>query len=409
MTIKSRITTAIATGAVLLYALAPAALAESVNVTGNGAFSDNTVKVKDNSSTDVTQSNNAKVTNDISSNASTGGNSSSFNTGGDTRIITGDATDKVNVSTDVNLNKAVVKDCGACDNSNLDLKISGNGAFSDNNVKVKNDNTISLSQDNNAKINNDINANANTGKNDSSFNTGGDSIIKTGDAKTYVDVDNKANANIAHIGGGAGSSGSSSVNITGNGAFSDNSAKISQDSAVVLDQYNKAKIYNDIDANANTGKNDSQFNTGGTTAIVTGDAKTKVGVDNMANFNIADLGCDCIIGEGLHLKIWGNGAESKNKVAVNHDNSLYTSQDNYAHLYNDVYGNSKTGNNDISFSTADVYGDPIIKTGDARSYTDVSNAGNVNSFNEGHSLHLPGYDLGVDFNLNDVLSFLHLG
>jgi hypothetical protein len=409
MTFKTRFTTAIATGAVLLNALAPVALAEDLTVTGNGAFSDNTVKVESNNATVVEQNNNANVTNNISSNANTGGNDASFNTGGDTRIVTGDAVTKTDVSTHVNLNKAVVDGCGACDGGDLGVKISGNGAYSDNYAKVDKENLVSVAQDNDANISNHVDANANTGKNDSSFNTGGDTVIVTGDAATKVDVDNKANANIAKIGGGHGDGGSSWVEISGNGAFSDNTAKLDLDSAIVLDQYNNADIRNDINAKANTGKNDASFNTGGETAIVTGDAKTKVDVDNKANFNFASVDCECVL-EDLNVKIKGNGAESYNKVKVDSDDELFAFQDNYADIYNDVYDYAKTGHNEASFSTGDVYGDPLIATGNAGSFTDVSNSGNVNLYNEGHSLHLPGdWEVNAHFDLHDLLSFLHLG
>lgn len=394
MTFKTKITTAIGTGAILLQALSPAAFAATVDVSGNGAFSDSDVSISNESKTIVDQTNDATVTNNISSNASTGGNSSSFNTGGDSRIVTGDAINKVDVSTAVNVNKALIDQSGS--NHDFNAKISGNGAFSDNTVDATNKNLVKLNQDNDADITNDIHANANTGKNDSSFNTGGDSIILTGDAKTIVSVNNQANENIAKINNGGGSSGAS-VNISGNGAFSDNQAKLRQDSAVIVDQYNNADISNYIHAKANTGYNDSKFNTGGTTAILTGNAGTKVGVDNLANFNAANISGDYLL-DGLKVKISGNGAESNNYVTAKNRDKVHSSQDNYADLYNDVYSNAKTGHNDVSFSTADVYDDPIISTGDSWSSTHVSNESNVNKFR-----------LGLDFNLHDVLSYFHLG
>jgi hypothetical protein len=400
MTFKTRFTTAIATGAVLLNALAPVALAEEITVTGNGAFSDNTVKVESNNATVVDQNNDANVTNNISSNANTGGNDASFNTGGDTRIVTGDAVTKTDVSTHVNLNKAVIDGCGTCEGGDLGVKISGNGAYSDNAVKVENENLVSVSQDNEADIRNYVDAHANTGKNDSSFNTGGDTVVVTGDAASIVDVDNKANANIAKIGGGHGEGGSSWVEISGNGAFSDNTAKLDSGSAIVLDQYNDAYIKNRIDAKANTGKNDASFNTGGETAIVTGDAKTKVDVDNKANFNFASVDCECVL-EDLKVKISGNGAESENKVKVDSDDELFAFQDNYADLYNYVDDSAKTGHNEASFSTGDVWGDPLIATGNAGSFTDVSNSGNVNVFGD--------WEVDAHFDLHDLLSLLHLG
>lgn len=393
MTFKSKTITAIASGAILFQALIPAAFAAEVDINGNGAFSDSAVKLSNESKTSVDQSNSANVTNRVDSNASTGDNSSSFNTGGDSRIMTGDAVNKVNVSTDVNANKAII-DQGS-GNNDFNAKISGNGAFSDNTIKAANENKVKLNQDNNANISNDINARANTGKNDSNFNTGGDSITVTGDAKTWVSVNNEANKNIANVNNVGGSS-SDPVTITGNGAFSDNAVKLKNKSAVISHQNNDAKIANHVDSNANTGKNDSRFNTGGTTAILTGNAVNKVKVDNLANFNAADISGDYYM-DGLNVKISGNGAESQNKVKADNRDKVSNSQDNYANLYNDVYSNAKTGRNDVSFSTADVY-DPIISTGDSMSSTNVSNESNINKFR-----------LGLDFNLNDVLNYFHLG
>lgn len=410
MTLKTRITTAIATGAVLLNALAPLALANTITESGNGAFSDNTVKLNNDTKTVVDQTNDAHVSNNISSNASTGGNSASFNTGGDTKIVTGNAGSNVDVNTAVNLNKADISNCGACQAQDTNIKISGNGAYSDNQAKVSNDNKVKLSQDNNADITNKINANATTGKNDSSFNTGGSSIIGTGDAYTNVSVNNKANANMAKIGGGgSGNSYGNDVVISGNGAFSDNKAKLDNNSAVVLDQNNNADIYNKISAKADTGHNDAAFNTGGRTAIITGNAGTNVDVNNLANFNAASVGCDCFIG-GTEAKISGNGADSLNKISANNNDFLKNNQDNYSKLYNDVYGNAKTGKNDVSFSTGNVHGDPFIYTGDAYSSTGVNNESNVNLFNKGFNFHLPGnVDVHTQFDLSGLLNFFHLG
>lgn len=424
MTFKTQITTAIATGAVLLSALAPAALAETATITGNGAFSDNTINTTTDNTTNVTQTNAANITNNITSKATTGGNSSSFNTGGNTTIVTGDAATKVDVSNLVNLNKANVSGCGACGNQNLNLKISGNGAgapreasvdsvqlpigASDNAINVKTNNTVDLTQVNDAHIDNNVNAKSDTGKNDSSFNTGGDSITVTGDAATLVNVENKANANIANIGGGTGRTEGSSAQITGNGAFSDNGININQNSAVALTQVNTADIANDIKAKSNTGKNNAEFNTGGETTVVTGDAGTQTNVDNLVNFNKANISCDCVLGD-LNVKVADNGAESDNDAVIKAKNSVIDTQDNIAGLLNDVNGKSKTGNNDVSFGTGDTNGDPLIKTGDSFDSTGVSNAGNVNLFNNGESLRIGNLDFSAHFDLGDLLSFIHLG
>src|SRR3712207_5981283 len=109
MTTARRFTTAIATGAVLLNALAPVALAGESNgndlsIVGNGAYSTSNINVNSTSATVVNQTNNANITNNVSSKASTGGNNAGFNTGGDVRIVTGDARTRVDVNNAANLN-----------------------------------------------------------------------------------------------------------------------------------------------------------------------------------------------------------------------------------------------------------------------------------------------------------------
>jgi len=397
MTNFRKLSTAIATGAVLLSSVAPA-FASTVEVSGNGAFSGNTVTQSNTNTTSVSQNNTANVTNNVDSNASTGGNSAGFNTGGNTTIDTGDASNNVDVSTAVNLNKASVG-CG-CAADGTDVKISGNGAFSTNAADVTNSSTTALSQTNDAHIRNDIDANAKTGYNDAGFNTGGNTTIRTGDASSTVSVDNKANANFANVGGSsAGGAGGSSIIISGNGAFSGNTASLDRSAVVALTQDNDAHIRNDVDANAKTGDNSAGFNTGGDVRVLTGDATTDVMVDNMVNFNAADVDCGCVL-DGTDIKIAGNGAYSDSDVSASDDNIVAASALNDAYLHNDVDGKAKTGDNDAGFNTASVHGDPTVRTGDASSSTDVSNTGNVNIFDQGATLGLPGnWELGLHFDL----------
>ncbi len=407
MTYNKRIITAIATGAVLLNAMAPLALADTnLTVSGNGALSNNAVNATTVSNTVVNQTNNANITNNVHSSASTGGNSANFNTGGNSTISTGDASNSVNVTNAANLNKATVS-CG-CDNGALTVNVTGNGAESNNTVNSANANSVFLNQNNDANFRNNITANSSTGKNDSSFNTGGASVIVTGDASDNVNVTNKANANFATVGGSNGGNGGASVIISGNGALSSNAVDLAQVSAVVLTQNNDANIRNDVRANATTGNNTDQFNTGGFTGISTGNATDNVKVNNFANFNAADVNCDCTLSD-LNAKVAGNGAESDNAIDAASVSSLFPDQVNDAALWNSVDGKAKTGSNDLGFSTGSVLGDPVIYTGDGSSSTDVNNAGNVNLLDNGNSMNLPGnWNVGVNFDLSGFLSFLQL-
>jgi hypothetical protein len=400
MNFKSRVITAIATGAVLVSALAPLASADTVTVSGNGALSGSEVNVSNSSNTVVNQTNNANISNNINTNASTGGNSSTFNTGGNTTIKTGNANNTVNVSNAANLNQATVS-CG-CDTSGMQVNVTGNGAESENGVNANNANNVFLNQNNNANFNNKVNATSSTGANDSSFNTGGSSVVLTGNATTNVTVNNAANANVATVGGNGGSSDPSSVVVSGNGALSANGVNLDQESAVVLDQDNYANIKNDVKANAKTGDNSSTFNTGGDNGIESGNATTNVGINNLANFNVADVNCDCTLSD-LGVNVAGNGAESENGVNASSDNSVFPTQTSNEALWNSVGGGSKTGSNDLGFGTG---GDQAIISQDGSSSTNVNNVGNVNSLTSG-SVSVPGTDLGLAFDFNGLWSFLN--
>ena len=403
MTFTKRITTAIATGAVLVNALAPVALAQEINVEGNGAFSDNGVAVSNNSNTAVSQTNNANVTNKVSSNASSGGNTSKFNTGGSSSIDTGAAISSTTINNSLNSNSANLPSCGNCAAGATDVNVSGNGAYNDTVVGVNNNKSVTLNQDNKANVKNYVDANATTGGNDSKFNTGGTTGITTGAASTIANVSTMANANVATLGGSNGLAGGSSVTIDGNGAFSDNNVGLNQNSAVVLNQDNSAYVKNIVDAKSSTGKNDSKFNTGGDNSIDTGAATTGVTVDNAVNFNVASVDCGCVLGEGLAVTIEENGAKSLNNVGASLNNALLAGQDNGTHLYNDVDGKAKSGHNDSAFGTG---GDNDTTAGETLSVTEVSNQGNVNVLQNGSSLSLP--ELDFDFDLSDLwLSLNH--
>jgi len=74
-------------------------------------------------------------------------------------------------------------------------------------------------------------------------------------------------------------------------------------------------------------------------------------------------------------------------------------------LRNNVDGKAKTGYNDVEFSTGPTNGDPLIYTGESNSDTWVSNGGNVNLFNNGDSIHLPGdWDMNVGVDFSDLWS-----
>jgi hypothetical protein len=401
---------------------------DTIIISGNGSGSDNTAEVELDNDTTVVQNNNARVYNDIDSSSSTGGNSANYNTGGDVLVSTGDAKSDVSVENLLNANKAFV-DC--CNQQDLDIEISGNGYDSDNTVKMEADDSdgsdISVYQTNYAYVKNEVDADAKTGHNDANMNTGGDVAVITGDATSLVDVSTVANANWAKV-GGDGQGAEISAKILGNGANTKNEIELELDNDISVIQDNAARIYNDVDADAKTGKNDANYNTGGDVLIATGDALTDVKVDNMVNFNWADVDCGCV--EDLLVKIAGNGYDSDNTIDLDNTGDLEAFQDNawcakqdQVELFSllsfgegrrgykcetDVDAEAKTGRNDVSMTTGDVDGgDPAILTGDAWSFVDVSNSGNVNIFGE-DAPELPfDLDFHFDLDLSGLLALLH--
>ncbi len=420
MTLKTKLTTAIATGAVLLNALAPMALASTtIEISGNGAGSDNWATMNQVTTQTVTQNNVANVTNNVDANASTGGNDANLNTGGTVIIDTGDAKSKVNVTNDLNKNLAEVDCCQAGDTN---VTVSGNGADSDNGVKLEQTTRATVTQNNNATVNNDVDADAKTGYNDAIANTGSDVIISTGNAESDVNVSTTANVNSAKVGNnGAGASNpSATFVISGNGAGSDNYITAALTKVNAVSQKNSANVINDVDADASTGGNDANLNTGGDVIIATGKAKVMADVENTVNFNSADIDCGCTW--DVKAKIAGNGAEDpKNEENSDEEENLITvdlastqtiGQGNGSFLNNDLEDlNAKTGKNDVESNTGSVEGgDPAILTGDATVDSSVSNSGNVNVVGDFLPIELPEVpNFEFSFNFAALWAFFNLG
>ncbi len=393
----------------------------NLEISGNGADSNNTVVVQSSNTNVVTQTNNANISNNIDVSTDTGDNKANKNTGGNVTVATGDATSSVGVTNNANSNTAQVKSCGSC-LGDLQGKISGNGADSDNALSVDVESTNFVTQQNTADVSNNVNVKADTGDNKANKNTGGNVEISTGDADAHnVSVNTRVNANEATIGGNGGSSHGLSLWITGNGADSDNAIALKVNNANVVDQSNYADITNSISVKADTGDNKANKNTGGGASISTGDADAHVSVDNMANFNMADVEGCCLLGGTV--KVGGNGADSENKLGLaletanfaTQTNSLECGRDQY--LWDYWYGkgscasvrvNNDTGDNKANENTSHN-GDPSIETGDAGSSISVDNSGNANGLTiggdaiTGHDVEIPA---GFPFGSNSLLGFL---
>lgn len=188
MNIKQKVTGAIVTGAMMAAVVAPTSFAatNTVSITGGGAFSASKAKVVNKKTSVVAQGNITVANTNVKANSNTGGNKSSFNTGGSNSISTGKATTGVVVVVGGNTNTNTSScDCETGSNS---VTLSGGGAFSYKSVVVVNSSNSVVLQGNASIVNTNVNANSNTGGNSNSFNTKGGNTTTTNNAETGVEV-----------------------------------------------------------------------------------------------------------------------------------------------------------------------------------------------------------------------------
>ncbi len=261
-----------------------------------------------------------------------------------------------------------------------DYTIAGNGAGADNNITSNSNSNTTVQQTNSAYVSNNISVDNSTGGNEAKFNTGGATTVVTGDTSANVQVQNALNKNIAVL-NCCNSQGDTSVTISGNGAKptnkDGNTVTLNSNNTTGLFQTNGANVTNNVSVEGKTGKNDANYNTGGTVDVVTGNTSAVVGVTTAANANIAQIGG---IGSGaqgssLTLGILGNGAGSDNNINVNMNRNTAITQGNSAYVTNDVGVEGSTGKNDANFNTG---GDVTVVTGNAKAIVGVANELNFN-------------------------------
>ncbi len=167
--------------------------------------------------------------------------------------------------------------------------------------------------------------------------------------------------------------GAMTIEVSGNGADSNTTTNVSVSQTVSILQSNTANIDNNVSAEANSGGNRANDNTGGDVSIETGDATTKVSASNKANSNTLELGCCNILGAAV--KVSGNGADSRNEVNLSLSNEYSVEDRNNLDIDNDIFVFANTGDNEANGNTG---GDVRIKTGDANALVAIDNQGNEN-------------------------------
>jgi hypothetical protein len=187
--LKVKLTTGLATAALLATTFAPVAFASTNTISNNGAGSTNKIKFKNSNKTKVTQSNATAVINLTGVLQNTGNNTADKNTGkGDVTVDSGNANSTVNNTTISGSNTATVDLCG-CPTGNTTNTINNHGAGSDNEIIVKNFNKSKVEQTNETLVVNGTHIAQNTGSNHANNNTGnGD--VKVDSGNTTANVNN---------------------------------------------------------------------------------------------------------------------------------------------------------------------------------------------------------------------------
>ena len=168
--------------------------------------------------------------------------------------------------------------------------------------------------------------------------------------------------------------------ISGNGTDSNNTVEAGFTQTTSVVQSNEADVENRVDANASTGGNEANDNTGGEVSIDTGDADVEVNVSNTLNHNSAEV--DCCPGGDVEVEISGNGSDSENTVELGMGSEVEVWQENEADVENDVDADAKTGYNEAKDNTG---GSVSIDTGNASVTIGLSTGANWNSAKVGGS------------------------
>lgn len=252
------------------------------------------------------------------------------------------------------------------------IEITGNGADSTNAANVAVQNNTGVSQQNNAYVTNNVSVDSSTGDNEANDNGSGEVSIDTGDANADVSVSNSLNVNEAQV--DCCEPSDTTVEISENLRDSDNTVNLAQSNNTGVAQYNNAYVTNNVSVEQETGDNEANDNIGGSVDVDTGNADADVKISTVANANSAMVGGNGGEGSSVYAAIHGNGQGTDNEINLAVERDLELLQSNNAYVYNYVYVDQDTGENDAN----DNGGDVSIDTGNAMAKVDVDNMVNFN-------------------------------
>lgn len=392
--LNKQIFSVITAGALLLNTSGMAlAGTTEISINGNSRDSVNVANIETDNKTVVKQDNNARINNNVEVKADTGDNRANDNRG-NVDVVSGNTNSTVEVTNTANVNEAVVAPCAGC-GQDATVNISDNSRDSVNVVNLDQNNKVKVSQDNRAYVNNNVNVDADTGDNRANDNRG-DVTVRSGNVTSSVTLTTTANANSAFVGGNGNGEGQLSATIEGNDRNSFNKIDLDLANWVILDQDNFADVDNDVEVDADTGDNRADDNRGDV-LIDAGNINSTVTVDNMVNFNAADVDCGCIY--NVTADITDNSRDTFNKINGELSSGLVALQENDAYVDNDLDGREgvdlDTGDN----HSDDNRGDVTVNPGNATSTVTLENQANQNILGD---FNFPEFE----FNTNSLVAWI---
>jgi len=248
----------------------------NLSVSGNGDSSSNQANTQTKNDATVTQSNNAKVTNNTNSTSDSGNNKANANTTSQTTIHSGSSTANTTVNNN-NINNNTAQNVGCGCKTNTQIAVANNGQGSTNAVNATSITNTTVTQSNNAAVTNTPQLSSNSGGNNANSNTG-NTTINTGKVGGNIQIENKnINQNIDPE--PSGSSSTTTILVDKNGANSVNIVNFTSQADFNYVESNIADIINDPILNLDSGNNNADKNNGDTT-ILTGDVLGQVIIEN---------------------------------------------------------------------------------------------------------------------------------
>lgn len=269
------------------FVFVPLASASEITITGNGSDSTSQVQTQTDSNTQITQTNSADISNEVTAEANTGNNQASDNSGGDVSIETGDSDSHISVENSGNTSIVNSNDC--CAENETGLNITGNGSNSDNQINYNQDNSNNVNVYQNANISTSIVGFINTGNNRANDNSGGSNTIITGDIHAAERIINGpinfSQITISPLNEKV------TATIKDNGSDSDNNINYATNNNQFINVNNYSIIDNYSFWYLNTGNNEASDNRGGDVLIETGDIDFISVIKNFINKSVIEIDC----------------------------------------------------------------------------------------------------------------------